>query len=100
MRDRCPKRRRLRLAAQLLGHDTRPSEAAIRAEVKIRVQEALEQYGPARSRGAGLAALRAVEPRRDRPGARHLGGRRRQAVHPGSGAAQRILGRRPADWED
>jgi RNA polymerase sigma-70 factor (ECF subfamily) len=29
------------LAAQLLGHATRPSEAAIRAEVKIRLQEAL-----------------------------------------------------------
>jgi RNA polymerase sigma-70 factor (ECF subfamily) len=29
------------LAAQLLGHDTRPSEAAIRAERKIRLQEAL-----------------------------------------------------------
>jgi len=29
------------LAAQLLGHVTRPSEAAIRAEVKIRLQEAL-----------------------------------------------------------
>ena len=29
------------LAARLLGHDTRPSEAAIRAEMKIRVQEAL-----------------------------------------------------------
>ncbi len=29
------------LAAQLLGNDTRPSEAAIRAEVKLRVQEAL-----------------------------------------------------------
>jgi RNA polymerase sigma-70 factor (ECF subfamily) len=29
------------LAAQLLGRDTRPSEAAIRAEMKIRVQEAL-----------------------------------------------------------
>ena len=28
------------LAGQLLGHDTRPSEAAIRAEMKIRVQEA------------------------------------------------------------
>jgi RNA polymerase sigma-70 factor (ECF subfamily) len=31
------------LAAQLLGHDTRPSEAAIRAELKIQVQEALNQ---------------------------------------------------------
>ncbi len=29
------------LAAQLLGHATRPSEAAIRAEVKVRLQEAL-----------------------------------------------------------
>jgi RNA polymerase sigma-70 factor (ECF subfamily) len=29
------------LAAQLLGHFTRPSEAAVRAEIKIRLQEAL-----------------------------------------------------------
>jgi RNA polymerase sigma-70 factor (ECF subfamily) len=29
------------LAGRLLGHDTRPSEAAVRAEMKIRVQEAL-----------------------------------------------------------
>jgi RNA polymerase sigma-70 factor (ECF subfamily) len=29
------------LAGQLLGHDTRPSEAAMRAEMKIRLQEAL-----------------------------------------------------------
>jgi RNA polymerase sigma-70 factor (ECF subfamily) len=29
------------LAAQLLGHHTRPSEAAVRAEAKIRLQEAL-----------------------------------------------------------
>ena len=34
------------LAAQLLGHDTRPSEAAIRAELKIRVQEALNSMDP------------------------------------------------------
>src|SRR5579859_4971553 len=31
------------LAAQLLGHLTQPSQAAIRAEVKIRLQEALNQ---------------------------------------------------------
>jgi RNA polymerase sigma-70 factor, ECF subfamily len=31
------------LAVQLLGHDTRPSEAAIRAEMNIRVREALER---------------------------------------------------------
>ncbi len=34
------------LAAQLLGHDTRASEAAIRAELKIRVQEALDSMDP------------------------------------------------------
>jgi RNA polymerase sigma-70 factor (ECF subfamily) len=34
------------LAAQLLGHDTRPSEAAIRAEVKIQLQEALNRLEP------------------------------------------------------
>jgi RNA polymerase sigma-70 factor (ECF subfamily) len=31
------------LAAQLLGHDPRPSEAAIRIELKIRLQDALNQ---------------------------------------------------------
>ncbi len=34
------------LAAHLLGHDTRPSEAAIRAEMKLRVQEALNRMDP------------------------------------------------------
>jgi RNA polymerase sigma-70 factor (ECF subfamily) len=34
------------LAAQLLGHDTRPSEAAIRAERKVRLQEALNSMDP------------------------------------------------------
>jgi RNA polymerase sigma-70 factor (ECF subfamily) len=34
------------LAAQLLGHATRPSEAAIRAEVKIQLQEALNSMDP------------------------------------------------------
>ncbi len=34
------------LAAQLLGHDTHPSEAAIRAEMKIRMQEALNRMDP------------------------------------------------------
>src|SRR5262249_32923334 len=29
------------LAAQLLGHDTRPSEVAVRAEVKVCLEEAL-----------------------------------------------------------
>ncbi len=34
------------LAARLLGHDLRPSEAAIRAEMKIRVREALDSMDP------------------------------------------------------
>jgi RNA polymerase sigma-70 factor (ECF subfamily) len=34
------------IAAQLLGRDTRPSEAAIRAERKIRLQEALNSLDP------------------------------------------------------
>ena len=34
------------LAAQLLGHATRPSEAAIRAELKLRLQEALNTMDP------------------------------------------------------
>jgi RNA polymerase sigma-70 factor (ECF subfamily) len=34
------------LAAQLLGHDTRPSEAAIRTEMQVRLQEALNSMDP------------------------------------------------------
>jgi RNA polymerase sigma-70 factor (ECF subfamily) len=34
------------LAAQLLGHASRPSEAAVRTEVKIRLQEALNVMDP------------------------------------------------------
>ena len=34
------------LAAQLLGQDTRPSEAAVRAEMKVRLQEALNRMDP------------------------------------------------------
>ena len=34
------------LADQLLGEDTRPSEAAVRAERKVRVQEALNRMDP------------------------------------------------------
>jgi RNA polymerase sigma-70 factor, ECF subfamily len=34
------------LAARLVAHDLRPSEAAIRAEIKVRVQEALDSMRP------------------------------------------------------
>jgi RNA polymerase sigma-70 factor (ECF subfamily) len=43
---RLPEASSAALAAQLLGHDTRPSEAAIRAEMKVRVQEALNSMDP------------------------------------------------------
>jgi RNA polymerase sigma-70 factor (ECF subfamily) len=45
-RGRLPETSSAALAAQLLGHDTRPSEAAIRAEMKIRLQEALNRMDP------------------------------------------------------
>jgi hypothetical protein len=40
-RGRLPETTSAALAAQLLGHLTRPSEAAVRAEIKVRLQEAL-----------------------------------------------------------
>jgi RNA polymerase sigma-70 factor (ECF subfamily) len=43
---RMPQATSAALAAQLLGHDTRASEAAIRAERKLRLEEALNQMDP------------------------------------------------------
>jgi RNA polymerase sigma-70 factor, ECF subfamily len=45
-RGRLPEMTSAALAAQLLGRDTRPSEAAARAELKIRLQEALNSLDP------------------------------------------------------
>jgi RNA polymerase sigma-70 factor (ECF subfamily) len=45
-RGRLPETTSAALAAQLLGHDPRPSEAAARAELKIRLQEALNSMDP------------------------------------------------------
>lgn len=45
-RGKMPEASSAALAAQLLGHATRPSEAAIRAEVKIYLQEALNSMDP------------------------------------------------------
>ena len=80
------------LAAQLLGHATRPSEAAMRAEAKIRLQEALnamdpidrevlalrhfEQLTPAetaqvlgiKEKAAGMRYLRALQAAQGHPG--------------------------------
>ncbi|HEV3256200.1 MAG TPA: sigma-70 family RNA polymerase sigma factor [Gemmataceae bacterium] len=46
------------LAAQLLGHEPRPSEAAVRAELKIRLQEALNNMDPL---DREILALRHIE---------------------------------------
>jgi hypothetical protein len=57
-------------AAQLLGHDTRPSEAAIRAKRKIRLQEALNRMDPLDREVLALrpfASLRAWEQPRALP---------------------------------
>jgi RNA polymerase sigma-70 factor (ECF subfamily) len=43
---RIPQASSAALAAQLLGHDTRASEAAIRAERKLRLEEALNSIDP------------------------------------------------------
>lgn len=43
---RLPEANSAALAAQLLGHDSRPSEAAVRAEMKARIQQALERLDP------------------------------------------------------
>jgi RNA polymerase sigma-70 factor (ECF subfamily) len=42
-RGRLPETSSAALAAQLLGREVRPSEAAIRAELKVRLQEALNR---------------------------------------------------------
>jgi RNA polymerase sigma-70 factor (ECF subfamily) len=44
--EKAPEASTVALAAGLLGNDTRPSEAAIRAERKTRVQEALNRMDP------------------------------------------------------
>ena len=55
-----PQASSMSLAAQLLGHFTSPSHAVIRAETQLRVQEALEQYGPDRPRSSGTPTFRAT----------------------------------------
>jgi RNA polymerase sigma-70 factor (ECF subfamily) len=45
-RGRLPETSSAVLAAQLLGQETGPSEAAIRAELKVRLQEALNRLAP------------------------------------------------------
>jgi RNA polymerase sigma-70 factor, ECF subfamily len=57
-RGRLPETSSAALAAQLLGHEPRPSEAAVRAELKIRLQEALNNMDPL---DREILALRHIE---------------------------------------
>ena len=88
------------LAAQLLGRECRPSEAAVRAELRAPLQEALDRHGPARPRGAGPAPLRATDQRRDGPCTRRSARRRRASASsaPWSGSRRSWPGC-PAGWE-
>ena len=76
------------LAAQLLGRHTSPSQAAQRAERKIRLQESLNSLDPLDREILALAALRAPLQRRGRRGAgpRQVG--REQALRPRPHPAQ------------
>ena len=58
------------IAAQLLGHATRPSEAAMRAEAKVRLQEALNGMDPL---DREVLALRHIEQLTNAEAARVLG---------------------------
>jgi RNA polymerase sigma-70 factor (ECF subfamily) len=58
------------IAAQLLGHATRPSEAAIRAEARVRIQEALNGMD---SLDREILALRHIEQLTNAEAARVLG---------------------------
>jgi RNA polymerase sigma-70 factor (ECF subfamily) len=58
------------LAAQLLGQQTRPSEAAVRAEMKVRLQEALNGMDPV---DREVLALRHFEHLSNAEAARELG---------------------------
>jgi RNA polymerase sigma-70 factor (ECF subfamily) len=51
------------LAAQLLGHGTQPSEAAVRAEAKVRLQEALNQMDPLDREVLALRHFEQLSPR-------------------------------------
>jgi RNA polymerase sigma-70 factor (ECF subfamily) len=65
------------LAARLLGHHTRPSEAAVRAEAKVRLQEALNAMDPI---DREVLALRHVEQLTNAEAALSLGIQERAAA--------------------
>jgi RNA polymerase sigma-70 factor (ECF subfamily) len=69
-RDQLPGASSAELAAHLLGHRTSPSQAAIRAEMKRKLHEALDQMGPL---DREILALRHVEQLTNSEAARVLG---------------------------
>jgi len=87
------------LAAQLLGRDTRPSEAAVRAERSIRLQEALNSMDPI---DREVLALRHFEQLSNAEAARVLGLQERAAAKRYVRALKRlrlILDARPGGLE-
>ena len=81
------------LAARLLGKLTSPSQAAVRAERKIRLQEALNRMDPL---DREILVLRHYEQMTNGDAAAALGLEQvggEQALHPGAGAAQGDPGR-------
>src|SRR5438067_11403001 len=62
------------LAAQLLGQHTSPTQAAVRAERLLRVQEALNSLDPRDREVISLRHFRAAEPGRVDAGLGHRGG--------------------------
>jgi RNA polymerase sigma-70 factor (ECF subfamily) len=77
------------LAAQLLGRDTRPSVAAIRAERKLRIQEALDALDPI---DREVLVLRHFEELSSEETARALGLERSAASHRYLRALKRLKG--------
>ena len=98
--DRCRKRRRLRWLPGLLGHDTRPSEAAIRAEMKIRVQEALNSMPALEREVLALRHFEQLSRAEIAAGLRHFRSRRRQALYSSARAAQTDSRTVPAAWKE
>ena len=67
--------------------------------MKVRVQEALDGMDPLDREVLALRHFEQLSRAEIAAGARRLGGRRRQAVHPGLERLKQILGRSPGGLE-
>ena len=95
---RCPSADSRSLAAQLLGRLTSPSRAVMRAEIQIKIQDALNAMDPI---DREILALRHFEELSNSETAAVLGiaqGRRQQPLRPGSAAAQGDSGAHARTW--